>query len=118
MRSLLRGKDVPEIEGHGAGEVCQRLSVDFASTNIGAAAQMEEAAAHLRQFHERPVSQGCAPGIHPNGLRDNAESPLASIPDIDEALWAPVSSDREDRLAAKCLDGRQRGKRGIQSSDR
>ena len=58
LQVLLRRAHGGTATGDGPGELPERLPADTAATHARAAAALEEAADHLRELDERPVSSG------------------------------------------------------------
>src|ERR1700686_1908409 len=99
LYQLLRRAHVAAAALDGAEELSHRLWAAPADTCRGFAADVEEAAAHLRQFDERFVSQGRARSLHPTRFRDDAASVVASLSDSHQARRSPSGIESVDRLA-------------------
>src|SRR5260370_33361736 len=79
---------------------------------------MEAIETHLCQLDERYVSRGRAAGVHPAGVRCDATRELAPVSSLDQAFRAAPKPRSSIGLEAAYLDGRQRGERSIQPSNR
>src|ERR1022692_4072816 len=86
LHQLLRRTHVAPLAIDGAKELSQRFRSHVARARFGDPAQMEEAAAYLRQLDERSVSQGCAARLYSARFRDDAASVVASFSDSHQTL--------------------------------
>src|ERR1022692_1640713 len=89
VQALLRRADGPAPESHGPAELRERLRIGAPRERPGIAAEMEEAADHLREFHERPVPQRRARGLYPEDLRRHASRRLAYLSSSDQKVGSP-----------------------------
>jgi len=71
---------------------------------------MEERARDFRKFNERSFPPGCPARIYSAGIPDDARLSAAHIPDTYQTQRSPAPTRSAVRLAAKRVDGRERGR--------
>src|SRR6266540_161720 len=80
LQTVLCRADVEAPESDGTRELSKRIQTRPPSAHARNSVEMEKAADHLRELHERSVPGWGSVGFYQAHVRDDARGPLAPVP--------------------------------------